>query len=179
MGSDNYKYFSEKDTEDKAFIRTSDIVNNELDLYPDYYIAEEVYQEIKQDIKSSDVVFTKDGKVGCVAMITEADNVIISSGLERLRLNPEGKKLGLTQEYIFMALSIPEVGRYSAIRRTVIASTIPHLREDRLKEIEIPIEDKGNINKITKLVEEAFKLRVQRKKLIKEQDVAFQSYLEG
>lgn len=74
-----------------------------------------------------------------------------------------------------MALSIPEVGRYAAIRRTVIASTIPHLREDRLKEIEIPIEDKENIDKITKLVEEAFKLRVQRKKLIKEQDAVFQS----
>lgn len=179
VGSDNYKSFSEKDAEDKAFIRTSDIVNNELDLYPDYYIAEEVYQDVKQDIKPSDVVFTKDGKVGCVAMITEADNVIISSGLERLRLNPEGKKIGLTQEYLFMALSIPEVGRYAAIRRTVIASTIPHLREDRLKEIEIPIEDKKNIDKITKLVEEAFKLRVQRKKLIKEQDAVFQSYLEG
>ena len=72
-----------------------------MDLYPDYYIVEEVYQDIKQDIKPSDVVFTKDVKVGCVAMITEADNVIISSGLERLRLNPEGKKIGLTQEYLW------------------------------------------------------------------------------
>lgn len=28
VSSDNYKSFSEKDAEDKAFIRTSDIVNN-------------------------------------------------------------------------------------------------------------------------------------------------------
>ncbi|MBQ3644304.1 MAG: restriction endonuclease subunit S [Candidatus Riflebacteria bacterium] len=179
VGSDNYKSFSEKKTNDKAFIRTSDIVNNELDLYPDYYVDEEVYQDIKQDIKPTDVVFTKDGKIGCVAMITEADNVIISSGLERLRLNAKGKKLGLTQEYLFLALSIPEVGRYAAIRRTVIASTIPHLREERLKEIEIPIEDKTHIEKISKLVEDAFNLRIQRKKLIQEQDVKFQTYLEG
>jgi len=179
VGSDNYISFSDKRKDDKAFIRTSDIVNNELDLYPDYYVAEEVYQDITQGLQPSDVVFTKDGKVGCVAMITEADNVIISSGLERLRLNAEGKKLGLTQEYLFLALSIPEVGRYAAIRRTVIASTIPHLREDRLKEIEIPIEEKTYINKITSLVEEAFKLRIKRKKLIKEQDYIFQSYLEG
>jgi len=178
VGSDNYSGFADRGVEDKAFIRTSDIVNNDLDIYPDYYVSEEVYSEIKQDIKTNDVVFTKDGKIGCVAIITNADEVIISSGLERLRLNKEGIKRGLTQEYLFMALSIPEVGRYAAVRRTVIASTIPHLREERLKEIEVPVENQETIDKITSLVRKAFSLRAERKKLIKEQDIIFQRYLE-
>ena len=177
VGSENYKTFTERSSDDKAFIRTSDIVNNELDLYPDYYIDESIHSKIKQDVKPKDVVFTKDGKVGCTALITSADNVLLSSGVERIRLNEEGIKQGLTQEYLFLSLSIPEVGLYAAIRRTVIASTIPHLREDRLKDIEIPIVSQKSIDAITELVDRAFELRTKRKSLIKEQDSKFEKYL--
>ena len=92
----------------------------------------------------------------CAGMITESDRVILSSGIERIRLNEEGKKLGFTQEYLFVALNTPEVGRYGAIRRTVVASTIPHLRVERLKDIEIPVEDSESIEKITVLVKKEF-----------------------
>jgi len=50
----------------------------------------------------------------------------------------------------------------------VIASTIPHLREERIKEFEIPVLDKKSIDEITKLVKEAFELKDEKKKLIKE-----------
>lgn len=166
VGSDQYKLYVDRNDEDYAFVRTSDIVNNEADLFPDYYITPEIYEDIKQDIRENDVLFTKDGKIGCVGLVVEADNIIISSGIERLRLNEEAKKLGLTQEYLFTALSIPEVGRYGAKRRTVIASTIPHLREERLKEIEIPIASKDVVDRITKLIKEAFSLKNTRKVLL-------------
>ena len=50
----------------------------------------------------------------------------------------------------------------------MIASTLPHLREERLREFEIPILDKNSIDEITKLVKRTFELKNEKKKLIKE-----------
>ncbi len=91
VGSDKYnKYLDQKDS-DIPFIRTSDLVNYEVDQFPDYYIPEEIYQELKQDIKFGDVLFTKDGKIGMTGMITKNDKVIIASGISSLRLKTEAK----------------------------------------------------------------------------------------
>ncbi|MFC1561233.1 hypothetical protein ACFL4V_02025 [Candidatus Latescibacterota bacterium] len=168
VGSDNYNKYLDKKDSDIPFIRTSDFVNYEIDQFPDYYIPKEIYQELKQDIKFGDVLFTKDGKIGMTGMITKNDKAIIASGISRLRLKAEIKKYNLTPEYLFLLLSLKETGLYPSIRRTVIASTLPHLREERLKEFEIPILDKNSIDEITKLVKEAFELKDEKKKLIKE-----------
>lgn len=178
VGSVNYnKYLDKKDT-DIPFIRTSDLVNYEIDQLSDFYIPEEIYQELKQDIKEGDVIFTKDGKIGMSAMITKNDKAIIASGAVRLRLKSEAKKYNLTPEYLFIVLSLKETGLYPAIRRTVVASTIPHLREERLKEFEIPILDKNSIDEITKLVKKAFKIKDEKKKLIKEVRQEIDNYFE-
>jgi len=168
VGSENYNSYLDKKDFDVPFIRTSDLVNYEVDQFPDFYIPKEIYEELNQDVKAGDVLFTKDGKIGMTAMITESDKVIIASGLSRLRLKNEAKKYNLTPEYLFLVLSLKETGSYPALRRTVTASTIPHLREERLKEIEIPILDKESVSEITKLVKEAFKLKDEKKKLIEE-----------
>jgi type I restriction enzyme S subunit len=168
VGSKNYNKYLDKKDSDIPFIRTSDLVNYEVDQFPDFYIPKEIYEELNQDIKAGDVLFTKDGKIGMTAMITESDKAIIASGLVRLRLKKESKKYHITPEYLFMVLSLKETGLYPALRRTVTASTIPHLREERLKEIEIPILDKESIDEITKLVKYAFKLKDEKKKLIQE-----------
>lgn len=167
VGSNCYKEFVDRDLSDKSFIRTSDIVNHEVDLYPDYYIDQCDAKDVKQKCEAGDVIFTKDGKVGCTGMITSSDDVILSSGIEIIRLKESAKKEGLTQEYLFTALSIQEVGLYGAIRRTVVASTIPHLREERLRDIEIPKMEKKHIERITELIKEAFELKSKRKELLK------------
>lgn len=170
VGSDSYKSFIERDINcDKPFVRTSDIVNYETDIYPDYYIPLELCSA--QDIQPGDVLFTKDGKIGCTALVTIEDRMMISSGIERLRLNSSGISSGLTQEYLFLVLSTPEIGGYGAIRRTVVASTIPHLREERLRDIVIPIISDGIIALITDLVRKAFLLKSKRKRLIREVDL--------
>lgn len=176
VGSDNYNEYLEKDSEDVPFIRTSDIINNEVDLYPDFYVPFELAKEITKVPQKNDVIFTKDGKIGAVAMITENDNCILSSGVEILRLNGSGKDYGITPEYLFLVLSIKEIGYYEAIKRTVVASTIPHLRPERLREIEIPIIQNDKIIEITKLVREAFDLKNKRKPILKENDKMFESY---
>lgn len=168
VGSDTYIGYLDKRKSDVPFIRTSDIVNYEIDQYPDFFIPEEIYKEIDQGFQSGDVLFTKDGKIGMVGMITESDKAIISSGFVGLRLNNKAVEYKMTPEYLFLALSIKEIGIYASKRRTVVASTIPHLREERLKEIELPILDEGTIGEITSLVKKAFKLKDEKKRLIDE-----------
>ena len=97
---------------------------------------------------------------------------------KRIRLNEKAKQLGITPEYLFLCLSIKEIGIYSSKRRTVVASTIPHLREERLKEIEIPILDKETITEITNLVKEAFKLKDEKKRLIADVRETMDGYFE-
>ena len=167
-GSDAYIGYLDKRKSDVPFIRTSDIVNYETEQYPDFYIPVEIYNELGQGFQQGDVLFTKDGKIGMVGMITESDKVIISSGFAGLRLNKKAKEYHITPEYLFLALSIKEIGIYASKRRTVVASTIPHLREERLKEIEIPVLDKNTIDEITELVKQAFKLKDEKKRLISE-----------
>ncbi|MBQ8957911.1 MAG: restriction endonuclease subunit S [Bacteroidales bacterium] len=168
VGSDTYIGYLDKRKSDVPFVRTSDIVNYEIDQYPDFFIPEEIYYELGQGFQYGDVLFTKDGKIGMVGMITEYDKAIISSGFVGLRLNNKASDYGITPEYVFLVLSIKEIGIYASKRRTVVASTIPHLREERLKEIEIPILDKDTISEITDLVRQAFKLKDEKKRLIAE-----------
>jgi len=177
-GSDNYIGYSDKRKTDVPFIRTSDIINYETDLYPDFYIPEEVFNELQQEISASEILFTKDGKIGMAGMITKNDKNIVASGLARIKLKPEAKQYNITSEFLFLVLSLKEFGIFGSKRRTVIASTIPHLREERLKEIEIPILDKNTITEITTLVKKAFELKDERKLLINECRKIIDNYFE-
>ena len=175
VGSDNYNKYLDKKDSDIPFVRTSDLVNYEVDQFPDFYVPEEIYQELEQDIKIGDVLFNNDGKIGLVAILTKQDKVIIQSHIKRLRLKTEAKKYNLTPEYLFLVLTIEEVARYQAERYTVIQSTIPTI-SNRILDFEIPILDKVSIDEITKLVKEAFELKDEKKKLIREVREEIDSY---
>jgi hypothetical protein len=54
------------------------------------------------------------------------------------------------------------------MQRVVIAATLPHLQQECLGEIEIPIINDQTQNKISQLVAEAFKLKAEKKKLFRE-----------
>lgn len=168
VGSKNYKKYLEKGESDVPFIRTSDFVNYEIDQYPDFYLPTSTFDTLQQDFKNGDILYSKDGKVGMTAMITKADKAVIASGIVRIRINEIAKKLNITNEYLFLLLSIKEIGLFSANRRTVVASTIPHLREERLKEFEIPIVEKELINKVSELIRNAFDMKNQAKLIISE-----------
>lgn len=160
VGSDNYNLYTDKIDSDTPFIRTSDIVNYEVDNYPDFFIADEIYKELNQEVRPLDIIFSKDGSIGNVAMITEADKVIIGSGFLILRAKNDSD---ISPYYIFCALSIPEIGDYQSRKRTVIASTIPHLRPENLLKTIIPILPKKDMDLITDILKEAFDKKSQRK----------------
>jgi type I restriction enzyme S subunit len=164
VGSSNYNIYLNKQVTDYAFIRTSDIVNHEIDLFPDYFISRNIYATVNQELKSDDILFTKDGKIGQTAIVTEADKAIIASGIARIRIKKNN--YNITPEFLFVVLSLKETGYNPAIRRTIIGTTIPHLREERLKQIAIPILDNEIIDAITQKVKTAFKLKSIRKNLI-------------
>lgn len=177
-GSDNYSNYMDKNKDDVPFIRTSDLFNNELDLHPDNYIPSEIFKDLKQDIKKGDILFTKDGKIGITAMISGDEDVVLSSGISRIRIN-ESSGLPISNEYLFIALSTKEIGQYQTEQRVVYASTIPHLRPERLKEFIIPIIDVENINKITSIVKEAYKKKEEKNRLLKEAVDILQKSLES
>lgn len=178
VGSENYIGYVEKRETDVPFVRTSDIVNYEADQYPDFYIPYEIYQGLGQDIRTGDVLFTNDGKICQVGMVTDQDKFILQSHIRALRLKESAiENFGLTPEYLFVALSIREVGTYQAKRFTVVQSTIPTM-SGNLPKVEIPILDKNTIDEITNLVREAFKLKAERKRLIAEVRKTIDSYFD-
>ncbi|MFX0093867.1 MAG: restriction endonuclease subunit S [Candidatus Hodarchaeota archaeon] len=172
VGSDNYKRYLEKTDTDVPFIRTSDIINYEIDNYPDFYISKDIYNELNQDLRPSDILFTKDGKIGLSAILTDFDKCILASGISRLRI-----KDILSPYYIFTVLST-KIGLYQALQRTVTAATIPHLRLDRLVEIEIPILKEDKRDEISELIKDAFGLKNERKLLVKQAKKMVERILE-
>ncbi|MDR2526840.1 MAG: N-6 DNA methylase, partial [Rickettsiales bacterium] len=92
VGSENYVDFFDKNEDDTPFLRTGDLVNFSVNQMPDKFVDEKIYRELKQNLKPKDILFTKDGKIGITAMLTENDKVVISSGILRIRLKEHAKK---------------------------------------------------------------------------------------
>ena len=169
VGSDNYIDFFDRQDTDIPFLRTGDLVNFSVNQIPDKFVDISIYNELQQDLQPNDILFTKDGKIGITAMITQNDKVIISSGISRIRVKQEAiDEYGITPEYLFVVLSNKWTGYFQAIRNTIIAATIPHLRENNLRNFNIPILDKKIINNITEIVKKSFKLKNESNKLDKE-----------
>ena len=171
-GSDFYIDYLDKIDTDVPFIRTSDIYNYQIDSSPDNFIDIHTFEEINQDIKEGDILFTKDGKLGEIALVTSTDKAIYSSGIDRIRINKMGKSLGITPEYLFNIVACNKVGKYTADRYTVTAATIPHLKEDFIRKMKIPILSEDKIKVITQKTKMAFEMIDKKKKIILEcQDI--------
>ncbi|MFD2616535.1 restriction endonuclease subunit S [Terrilactibacillus laevilacticus] len=160
VGSGNYKLYLDKQENDVSFIRTTDILNYEVDRYPDFYVENEIYQNLDQAIEPNEILFSKDGKIGLVALTTKSDKCIVGSGI--LRIIADTNKID--PYYLFTALSVKQIGLYQAKQRTVIASTLPHLRMDRISDFIIPLVP--NQDNIINLAKKGFELKEKSKQLI-------------
>lgn len=160
VGSANYKLYLDREETDVPFIRTTDIFNFDIDRYPDFFIEKDIYEDTDQDIQTNEILFSKDGKIGLTAMITNSDKCILGSGILRII----GKEEMVNPFYLFIALSIEQIGDYQAKQRTVVASTLSHLRSDRVADFVIPRVE--NEKEIIKLTERAFELKEESKLII-------------
>jgi type I restriction enzyme S subunit len=161
VGSKNYRKYVDKRDSDVPFIRTSDLVNYEIDNYPDYYIDKEIYRELNQDLKEGDLLVSNDGKIGLLAILTKEDKCIIQSHIRRVRF------FDRIDSYYALAFLFTDFGQFQFNQFTFTQATIPTI-SDRLAEIEIPLIDSEKQKKISNLVKEAFELKSKKKRLIKE-----------
>ncbi len=125
---ENKNYYTGKDIgssnyvdEGIPFIKTSDIVNFDVDYHPDCYCNEKIY---KQVIQKGDLVFTKDGKIGEVAIIGQDFKVMLSGGIVILKPKNDDERFGM-----FLLLS-SKYGKLIFDKWSVIASTMMHLRKE-------------------------------------------------
>lgn len=160
VGSDNYRDYTNKLDTDVPFIRTSDLPNYEIDDYPDFYIDKGFFEELKQDLLPNDILFSNDGKIGYSAIFTSVDKCVIQSHIRRIRILETFRP-----EYILVFLN-NIYGKQQVKRRVVIQSTIPTIG-DGLKEIKIPKIDSNSENEIADIVNEAYKLKAEKKLLIR------------
>ena len=169
VGSANYKRNLDRKEKDIPFIRTTDLSNYDVDLYPDFYVENDIAKSFQQDLKAEDIIYTNDGKIGLTAMLTKSDSCIIQSHLERIRCND------IDPYYLFIVLSTNEVGLNQAKRFTVTQSTIPTIGNN-LTEFVIP---KSKFEtKISELTKAAFNLKDERKRLINESRLLIEQSLD-
>lgn len=174
VGSKAYIDYFDCDRTDTPFIRTSDIINYYPDYYTDFFVKHDDKPK-KYSLSKGDVLYSKDGKIGCVSFIWNNTNFIFSSGFAKFSLI-DGD-CPITPEYLFVALSLPEIGLYQGEKGTVVASTIPHLRKENIDCFVIPVVGKAVIDKITTLVDEAFEMREEKIKLLIENDIKMESFV--
>lgn len=124
------------------FIKTSDIMNYDIDHEPDCYCSESFLSQLEQNIKTGDILFAKDGKPGEVAIVLEDKRAVISSGL--VKYHPRTEQEGY---WTFLLLS-SQYGNSYFKKWFVIASTMLHLRADFFNDFKIP--------KITPEIEESY-----------------------
>jgi len=146
-GSANYLF------EGVPFIKTSDFINFGVDYQPDYYCSPTIYEELRQDLQTGDVLFTKDGKIGQTALLEESAKVVYSSGSVRLR--PSSREDGY---WLFLLLS-SVYGRIYYERWTVIASTMSHLQKDFFEDFKMPRIDAGFKTELIGELKEAFTMK--------------------
>lgn len=147
IGSDNYLF------EGLPFIKTSDITNFDVDYEPNYYCSEAMFNEVQQEIRTGDIIFTKDGKRGEVAIIQENANILISSGF--IKYKP---KNSIERYWLFLLLS-SNLGKIFFDKWFVIASTMAHLRKDFFSDFKVPECSETIKSQYINPLEKAFKLK--------------------
>ncbi len=156
------------------FVRTSDLINLEINAEPLKKIAEEVYLQYKkrQDIQDGDILIVNDGTflIGRTAFITAVDKqIVIQSHLKKIRVLKKENYEFLDEYLLLWSLNTPVV--IQQIRaKTFVQATISTLG-DRLQEVVLVFpsdsSEKERISKEFKtIISQRQQLKTQYKKLI-------------
>ena len=114
------------------FIKTSGFSNFGVDTQSNHYCSEDVFNEKNQQLNVGDIIFTKDGKIGEVAIIDETNKVVLSAGIVIISVND------LELRYWIFLLLNSAYGKIMFKKWNVIASTMSHLRKDLYQEFLVP-----------------------------------------
>jgi len=165
---------------DIPFIRTTDLINWELQIDPLQCVPEEVYDLYKkrQDLKEGDILFVNEGTyfIGRVSMLTDLDvKVIIQSHIKRIRVVDKEK---IDPYLLFWALN-KAVTRKQIDDKTFMQATLPSLG-NRFNEIQIPIpideQERQNISeKIKSLINKKRDLKKEIIDIYKDEKIRLDS----
>ena len=150
---------------DIPFIRTSDIVNWELQIDPIKCVPEEIYEQYKnrQNVQEGDILFVKDGTflIGRSAIVSKQnEKIIIQSHLLKIRVS---KNCAIDSYYMLYLLNTPVVQKQIA-KYTFIQGTISTVGE-RFNEIRLPIHK--DLNKIRQISDEVKDI-IDTKRILRE-----------
>ncbi len=166
IGSDNYT------EQGIPFIKTSNVANFGIDSEPNYYCSESYLSEYNECVQKGDIIFTKDGKPGEIAIIEENDKIIISGGFAKY--HPKNKD---ELYWIFLLLSSC-YGEACFKKWFVIASTMTHLRKDFFEDFYIPCITADIKNKYIIKLENAFNAKTNYyNKLITSKELIMDKFL--
>ncbi|PWI47322.1 hypothetical protein CEE45_12570 [Candidatus Heimdallarchaeota archaeon B3_Heim] len=156
------------------FVRTSDIINLEINVDPLKQVSKDIYNRYKdkQDIRAGDILIVNDGTflIGRNAMITEHDEqIIIQSHLNKLRITCENPFL---DEYLLLWSLNTDIVQEQVKAKTFIQATISTLG-DRLKEIVLVLPSDSAVknkrsSEFREIISQKKALKNRFKKLIKE-----------
>lgn len=147
------------------FIRTSDLINWELDVNPKKKVSKDVWElyKNKQDIRANDILLVSDGTflIGKTAMITEYDTqIIIQSHLKKIRVL---QRTDYIDEFLLLWALNTDIVQRQIKSKTFIQATISTLG-NRIYEIVLPIPvNEENRHKISIEIQEI----INQKKILK------------
>lgn len=173
VGSKNYLIEFEKKKEDYAFIRTSDIINNTVDIYPDYFVSPNSISKNKiPKLEKNNILFSKDAKIGETTIISGNENIIPCSGYAIIKIDSNKAN----PQYVFAVLTL-DIIKDQALQKTVIASTIPHLKINKLEKIKIPLLNRKDQDYVGELVEKFIQLnKIKNEKIIENKKILDAEY---
>ena len=162
VGSQNYLIEFEKSEDDFSFIRTSDIINNSVDLYPDYFVRQDKVPKGKlPKLDKNTILFSKDAKIGEATILSGNEKIVPGSGFSTIKIDSNK----VLPQYVFAVLTL-DISKDQALQKTVIASTIPHLKIDKLSKIKIPILEKNDQELVADLIDKFIVLNEEKNNLI-------------
>lgn len=154
------------------FVRTSDLINWEINIDPKKQVSCEIYEvyKDKQDIQAGDILLISDGTflIGKTAMVTEKDTkIIIQSHLKKIRV----LKKDLLDEYLLLWALNTDIVQDQIRAKTFIQSTISTLG-NRLMDLILPIpknlEKRKMISQeIEEIIQEKMTLRDRIRDMLK------------
>ncbi len=159
LTTDNYV------NEDGVYLlRTVDIKDNFINLENAVMAErEKVYEQPQIILKQGDIIFSKDGTLGVTAIVPRHQNkeMCVGSTLARIRLNSK-----LDNYYVCAAFMSRIV--QAQIRYFVSGITQPHITQEYINKLEIPIPSPEIQKYIGDKVRKAEELREEAKRLKKE-----------
>lgn len=118
------------------YLRTSSLVNEGVDLFPDHYGDEATYDEHGQGVAAGDILLTIEGKIGFVALLGGEERALIKNHVEVIRPFPSAPPPGFITAWLGAWPAQLQLARF-----TVVQTTIPGIASAS-REILLPVEGK-------------------------------------